>query len=281
VPDGTGIKLIAEGASIGASCQTVGGACSVDFISQESRPRDGDASPSNSIDRTNSGRVTVLAYSIGEESFVDLNANNLYDAGETFSDLGYIFIDKLETASYNVNTHQVIPFTNTPGACVNPTVGLFSVPSIPSTCDGKWGSAQVRRAARFVLSGSRPVLAPVVGNPKAPTSYGIDLLDRNITISRSTCNVLVEFFLQDINGNPMAAGTKVEADTSGTRFVSASVGASPIADSTARGGTYNFMTVNGMDAFGNCVGNGTLKMNVTSTKGLVTTFAFPIGPIVP
>jgi hypothetical protein len=283
VPDGTGINLIAEGASIGASCQTTGGACSVDFISQESRPRDGDASPSSSIDRTNSGRVTLLAYSIGEESFVDLNANNLYDPGEAFSDLGYIFIDKLETATYNASTHQVIPFTNIPGACVNPPVGLFSVPSIPATCDGKWGAAQVRRAARFVLSGSTPVLSPVVSgvSPKVPVSYGIDSLNRSITISRSTCNVLVEFFLQDINGNPMAAGTKVEADTTGTKFVSASVGASPIADSTARGGTYNFLTVNGMDAFGNCVGNGTLKMNVTSTKGLVTTFAFPIGPIVP
>jgi hypothetical protein len=274
VPDGTGINFVAEGASVGASCQTTGGACSVDLSSQESRPRDGDTSPSTSINRTNSGRVTLLSYSIGEESFVDLNANNLYDVGEIFTDLGYLYIDNLETASYNVNTHQVIPFTNVPGPCVNPTVGVFSVPSIPSTCDGKWGTAQVRRSAVFVLSGSTPFLAAAVGG--APSSYGLNTVNQSLVISRSSCNILVPFFLQDINGNPMAAGTKVEADISGTKFVTASVGANPIADSVARGGTFNFLTVNARDTFGNCVGEGFVKLVVTSTRGLVTTFAFPI-----
>ncbi|WP_017445701.1 Ig-like domain-containing protein [Gayadomonas joobiniege] len=39
------------------------------------------------------GRVSVLAYSKGEESFVDANANGIYDAGETFYNLGEAFLD--------------------------------------------------------------------------------------------------------------------------------------------------------------------------------------------
>jgi Bacterial Ig-like domain (group 1) len=271
VPDGTSVNFIAEGASIGATCQTTAGACSVDFVSQQSRPIEGLSSRTDSINRTESGRVTVLSYAIGEESFLDLNGNNLYDPGETFNDLGYIFIDNLETATYEVSRHQVIPFTNPPGPCVNPIVGSYSVPSIASTCDGKWGTAQVRRAAVFVLSGSRAFLA------KSPlATYGEDSVDTNLVISRSICRITRPFFLQDTNGNPMAAGTKVEADVKDARFTSASVGNSPVADSTARGGTFHFLSVNATDSFGNCVGTGEVKVVVTSTKGIVTTFSFPM-----
>ncbi|EWH12361.1 Ig domain-containing protein group 1 domain-containing protein [Catenovulum agarivorans DS-2] len=39
------------------------------------------------------GRVTVLAYTFGEESFVDANGNGRYDSGETFYNLGEAFLD--------------------------------------------------------------------------------------------------------------------------------------------------------------------------------------------
>lgn len=275
VPDGTSVSFVAEGASVGASCQTTGGACSVDFLSQEKRPRQGAGSPPTSIARTSAGRVTLLSYAIGEESFSDLNANNLYDAGEPFSDLGSIFIDNLETASYDINTHQVIPFSNPGLACVNPPVGVFNVPSIAATCDGKWGTAQVRRAAVFVLSGSTAYLA--ASSNGAPATYGVNSLDRNLILPSNTCSVIVPFFVQDENGNSMAAGTKIEVDVSAAPFVTSFIGSSPIADSVSRGGSPNFVAATGLDPLSNaCRGKGTLKVVVTSTKGFVTAFLFSI-----
>lgn len=42
------------------------------------------------------GRSTILAYALGEESFVDVNGNEEYDFGETFFDLTEVFLDKNE-----------------------------------------------------------------------------------------------------------------------------------------------------------------------------------------
>ena len=103
VPDGTAVNFTVEAGLIGASCVTgslltpppdglpplpagstpVGqttnsaigpgsGTCSVLLRSGGKRPID--------------GRVTVLAYLLGEEDFIDANGNNRYDAGEGFSD---------------------------------------------------------------------------------------------------------------------------------------------------------------------------------------------------
>ena len=65
VPDGTVVNFTTEGGSIIASCQTTAGACSSTMTSQAPRPVD--------------GRATVLAYAVGEESFIDLNGNGVAD----------------------------------------------------------------------------------------------------------------------------------------------------------------------------------------------------------
>lgn len=65
VPDGTSISFRTEGGSIDASCATADGACSVIWTSQDPRPTD--------------GRVTILAYADGNESYTDANGNGLYD----------------------------------------------------------------------------------------------------------------------------------------------------------------------------------------------------------
>ncbi len=47
------------------------------------------------------GRSTILAYAIGEESFVDVNGNDEYDFGESFEDLSEAFLDKNEDGVLN------------------------------------------------------------------------------------------------------------------------------------------------------------------------------------
>jgi len=83
VPDGTAVNFVAEGASvIPAICTTVSAVCNVKFVTSNFRPAN--------------GRVTVVAYARGEENFVDANGDNQYTAGEAFTDVGPIFVDKDE-----------------------------------------------------------------------------------------------------------------------------------------------------------------------------------------
>jgi len=89
VPDGTAINFTTEGGSIEGSCTTIDGACEVTFTSQNPRP--------------SNGRVTILAYAVGEESFTDLNGNGLADTGEQINANGFS-TDKGEAyVDYNAN----------------------------------------------------------------------------------------------------------------------------------------------------------------------------------
>ncbi len=74
VPDGTAVSFTTEGGQIQSQCQTVGGGCSVNWISSNPRPAD--------------GRVTILATMLGEESFNDVNGNGALDAADTFVPYG-------------------------------------------------------------------------------------------------------------------------------------------------------------------------------------------------
>ncbi len=67
-PDGTAVSFTTEGGAIEPSCVTADGACSVAWTSQSPRPEN--------------GRVTILAFAVGEESFPDLNGNGRFDAGD-------------------------------------------------------------------------------------------------------------------------------------------------------------------------------------------------------
>ncbi|GAA5140137.1 hypothetical protein [Thalassotalea piscium] len=105
VPDGTAVNFTAEGGSIGSSCTTENGVCSVMWTSQNPRPtgktltqsfctvadnndpaifcaREPLADGKNYLGQKYGGRVTVLATAIGEESFPDKNGNGRFDESE-------------------------------------------------------------------------------------------------------------------------------------------------------------------------------------------------------
>ena len=111
VPDGTAVYFTAEGGSIESSCTTNKGVCSVVWTSQLPRPigsnigffnQDGEqiVDPiaklkeetnlnggkylGNAFGQPYGGRVTILATAIGEESFPDLNSNNILDSKTEF-----------------------------------------------------------------------------------------------------------------------------------------------------------------------------------------------------
>jgi hypothetical protein len=162
VPAGTSINFVAEGGQIESikQIQLASGLArtTAGFVSSNPRPAD--------------GRITVTAYALGEESFIDQNGNNIYDPGEPVQDLGNVVKDRVFDGFYDVSLDEYVPtnIANT-SACVAPgaaagattaTTALLALdPSIPSmggsTCDGTWsggGKVYVRRATETVLSTS-------------------------------------------------------------------------------------------------------------------------------
>ena len=169
VPLGTSINFVTEGGQIEAIKQTqlVGGIArtTANFVTSEPRPAD--------------GRVTVTAYALGEESFIDLNGNNVYDGpgstdplvpagGEPFQDLGNIFKDRSFNGRYDGSVDEFVPLAiNNSSACSSVTTPLLaldpSIPTVgkfagePNTCDSRWsgaGQVYVRRAVETVFSTS-------------------------------------------------------------------------------------------------------------------------------
>jgi protocatechuate 3,4-dioxygenase beta subunit len=172
VPDGTAINFVTEGGQVQASVFTVvtNGLSSAVASFQSSDPRPTD------------GRVTVTAYALGEESFLDTNGDNVYSAGEDYQDLGDVFLDRLLNRSYNSAEDQFISLSisgtspcrvassallrldaSTPSRSVNRTGAA------ENTCVAGWGRAYVRRAVETVFSTSEA--RPMYGKGLPPGAW--------------------------------------------------------------------------------------------------------------
>lgn len=166
VPTGTAINFIAEGGQVEPIKTTalVNGLArtTANFVSASPRPLD--------------GRVTVVAYALGEESFLDTDGNNIWNVPQDseFQDLGSVFLSRKFLKTYFAATDQLIPLA-IPGVgstspCTvssSPLLSLdVSIPTVGgSTCDGGWGRAYVRRAVETVFSTS--VARPLWNTPPA------------------------------------------------------------------------------------------------------------------
>ena len=167
VPDGIVVNFVSQsGAMIPPICVISGGTsqCKSDLRSQGTR--------------TANGRVSVLAYVQGEEDFVDLNRNNVYDAGEPFTDLGNAFRNGI--ANFGPNPYQVSDFSVPRAGAVNCAGGENG---IPNTCDGVWGTNEVRKQIIVVFASSKasfgsPSFAAPTGSPTAFVSgFEVDVFD--------------------------------------------------------------------------------------------------------
>jgi hypothetical protein len=302
VPAGTTISFVAEGGQVEASKQIalVGGLAraSVNFVSAEPRPRD--------------GRVTILAYALGEESFLDLNGNNVYDVGEDFLDLGDIFVDRAFNGYWDDAEDQYVSLSITgTSACRAATNAILLgganeawAPSRPSTCNGIWGRAYVRKAIETVLStsaarpvwSSRPVAsttaAPIVLQ-NAPIPYPVSSSAipsasyyplAGAALSCMSKEGTVSFLAADANTfgdssailgrlNPMAAGTTIEASTPSEGLTVSVIGGSPVPstlEASAAAFSYKFDDTHT---------SGIVVLKFKSPSGLATTITLSISEL--
>lgn len=263
VPDGTAVSFTAEGGTIDASCLTglvsttltngtvitqkgVPGACSVRFCAANPRPAD--------------GRISILAYALGEESFTDTNGNNLFESGEAFQDLGEPFRNDRAITNLNANANwgvianSLVPAnpddiwstgntTRVPGEIFIDTNssngwngggdGIYNgVLKSPQTFDNQ--ATHVRGALVQVLSTSDAnitALDPsafslshcVDGTPFVNTAKTLQIAirDSNLTVfAGNKANTAPLLLPFDLSGNILPVGTKIEFTTSNGTILS-------------------------------------------------------------
>ncbi|MEJ6520217.1 hypothetical protein PQI64_10725 [Shewanella bicestrii] len=282
VPDGTAVVFTAEGGSIESSCQTKDGVCSVVWTSQQPRPVgiDGNGpffdSNGNRVQEPTAflkqevnlaggsyngnyygqpygGRVTITATAIGEESFPDLNSNNILDTASEFNlfvgsatncgrdnsgdcyDLSEAYVDHNEDGIYTPK-YMTASTTDTSGARetftdfidpVNPTgqgefnladgeySGVLCDASVSGVKCSPQASISVRRSLVLVMSSSE-AYATTLGNVVINDNVaGNNQIDIGI---KGTASVM--FTIADINNQQMPAGSVVNFKASGATVTS-------------------------------------------------------------
>lgn len=256
VPDGTSVSFVAEGGSvIPARCTTVGAVCNVKFVVSNYRPPD--------------GRVTVLAYAQGEETFIDANKDNLYTLGDDFQDLGPLFVDKDENGAMADKDEYLIG--------ENP--------------NGKWDSnTYVRGSAVFVLSvaSTRPRFFNVVtdanglsicGDSDLGVSPGLLFQPKPTT---SQCKVQQKICIRDGNlaadnlgGNPIPSGSSLLVQTN-AKGADVKIDGSPIPSGTTSP-TMHTLSVGLSDCTKPLESSGAFEIKITMPKGDV--YSIDLGTI--
>lgn len=192
VPAGAVVNFVASHGLVQGTCLIDGNSkCSVKYTTQGIRPLN--------------GRVVVLAYMDGEESFVDLNGDNIWQSGEPFYAVGALYRDDDENRVYNPAAEQTYPGGTTGVmACAD---DAHSYPSIANTCDNKTWSGSIRVRQQIVIA----------------------LATQSANVSLTSVRTLNGFTVRvaDKNGNSMPTGTTVSASVITTGAVCTVTSTSP------------------------------------------------------
>ncbi len=237
VPDGTVVNFVTSGGVMIPPTCTTGttpgdSQCTVKIRAQNPRPA--------------GGRVAIMAYAAGEEDFVDANFDNVYDCGESFTDLGTAFRDDNFNGIFDTGEFSV------PRAASASECGTAVTPK-PMNGDGVWGAADVRGQIPIVFASSEA------------------------TIDGAFSGTTFTTIVRDVNGNSMPTGTQISIDGSGTptgTFVSCTI---------ASGSTLSIPNTYGPTAFSGvyrCDPGDTLTVKVTTPLNVVTmrSFTVPANP---
>lgn len=307
-PDGTPIAFTTEGGAVVGNCSTVDGACSVEFRSQNPRPLtfcdttnadtaidcedDAESSVISPNGALRGGRATVLATSIGEESFVDADGDGRFDAGsgnspdDTWGDLTEAFRDDDEDGRRDTGgdpsglVDEIVDFNQ--NGVFDAADGVFNgvlcdPANTQSNCSPK--TLSVRESITIIMSGSAPVLHQQID----PTYQNGDLLVgsgviyENGTYTISAGNVgFIGFVIRDVNRQPLAAGTQIEisAENAGSVVGTSSYTLPCSVDDTAQGNIYGFSIKADDPPEPPEDKSGVIELKVTSPSGLISVYNF-------
>ncbi len=236
-PDGTTITFTADGGQIGPSCQTTAGSCSVNWTSSSPRP--------------SNGRVVIMASTIGEESFTDVNGNGYYDSGEPFTDMPEAWRDDNENGVHD-SGEDYIDFNH--NNLYDAANGLYKGSLCKSNCDPNATSLEIFKNEALVLASSDQVISVSPSQVDLPSGGTV---------------VAVLITVQDARGQVPPAGTTVSASTSNGKIVGASSFTVP---NTVTGPytVYCYLQTDGTAS------TGAMLISATTPGGVVSTYSVPV-----
>ena len=208
-PDGTAVNFTTEGGNIQASCITGTLLDSTTPQGESTNSQQGPGSGSCSVKlrsanpRSGDGRVTVLAYALGEEDFADANGNNRCDGCDDLSGPEFQAKHDLKPDIYRDDDENLAYTAGEP--CIRPDPAS-SNPLCNTPGDGRYSG--------------------VLRNPPQPdaplTVYVSQQLVQIFSGSEANFEFLqneficpvggampVRFHARDLNGNPMPAGSTI------------------------------------------------------------------------
>jgi hypothetical protein len=244
-PDGTAVNFSAEGGVIEPSCVTTGGFCTVAVYSSNPRPA--------------GGKVTVLAYALGEEDFFDANGDNVYKAadGDTYTKKSPdIFRDDDESFAWTTGEPCVGP--NRSGTCATAPNDQY---------DGVLGIQDPKKRQTLYVADQ---LVQIFSGSDADIRFSTP----HLTCSGDTADLRVS--VRDLNGNLMPAGTTVSF-TALFGLYSAPVVPNGIAVPNVVLGVGGSVPIPDYTVTVGCAGGGgTLTATVTTPNKVVTYASIPI-----
>ena len=192
VPAGAVVNFVASHGLVQGTCSIdAASQCSVNYTTQGLRPAN--------------GRVAILAYMDGEESFVDLNGDNIWQSNEPFFAVGTLYRDDNENRVYDPATEQTYPGGTTGVlACAD---DAHSYPSVANTCDNVTWSGSIRVRQQIVIA----------------------LATQGAKVSLTSVRTVNGFTVRvaDNNDNAMPTGTTVSAAVATTGAVCTVTSTSP------------------------------------------------------
>jgi hypothetical protein len=213
VLQGTSVSFFTEAGAIDTSSVTdANGLTSATFRTQDPRPADvvpllGE--PSYTVGghtyNPHDGWVTILVTTTGEETFVDNNANGVYDLGtDTFIDIGEPFIDANDNGVHN--TGEL--FFDWPSYVPGGIAGTYQIGN------GTWdGQIPIWKTMHLVFTGPPDIGVTAAGiltsriectDPAiAPLLYG------DVTIPKGESRTF-NVYVSDINMNTLIADTTID-----------------------------------------------------------------------
>ncbi|WP_295996201.1 Ig-like domain-containing protein [Rugamonas sp.] len=319
VPDGTAVSFTASGGTVDASCLTgLSNTTLTDgtVVTQKGTPGECTVRYCSGNPRPANGRVTVLAYALGEESFFDTNGNNQFDPGEPYTDLGEPF--RNDRAITNANANFLDDGWSTGNAVRAPGEQY-----IDSNGDGSWtqfgdhnyngvlnGAASVnskpantihvRQALVMVLSKSTPAVTWLDGATAAASgplalahcvnnttfvndtrTFRFAIRDSNPTVFANNTGAKLGLPF-DLPGNLLPAGTTIAfTATNGVILGDGITLVAPNSDAPdASGWIYTVQMISdATQNAGGCLdraGSGALTIRVTTPSGQITTRNFSV-----
>jgi hypothetical protein len=272
-PDGTAVNFSAEGGVIDASCIT-GTLPQTTPTGQTTNSRSGSGSGSCSVTlrsgrpRPANGRVTVLAYALGEENFFDANGNNRCDGCDTTGGTEFsaihdrtldIFRDDTENSLWTAGEPCIGPNAN--GTCSTPGDGRYNGVLRTPALDPSAQTVYIARQLVQLFSGSHANLNLV--KPLTCTAAG---------------TAEVQFTVTDDLGNVMPAGTRIDVGAAFGTTAAVVAPASFLVDNVLLGvgQTLSVPTYSALVSCPAAAAAGQVKMTVTAPNKIVTEAPFTI-----